>query len=98
MNNQINKIKRRADALADFFIERYERLEKENHQLETRGLKLRTHEIAFEKALKRIIEIKKAKRNNNITIIFKGKGNNGVDKLFTDFTQDDPMYLSLIHI
>lgn len=97
MNNQTNKIKRRADTLADFFIERYEKLEKENHKLlelhNKNYLELRTHELAFEKALDRIIEIKKNKRNNYITIIFKGKNNNDdMDKLFTDFTQDDPMY------
>lgn len=32
-NNQINKIKRRADTLADYIVERVERLEEENRNL-----------------------------------------------------------------
>jgi uncharacterized protein (UPF0335 family) len=96
-NNQINKIKKRTDTLADYIVNKAERLERYNHELETRGreiyLELREHELAFEKALDRITEIKKDKRNNNITIIFKGKNNNDdTDTLFTDFTQDEPLY------
>ena len=95
MNNQVNKIKKRADTLADFFIERYEKLEKENRELETRGrniyLELRKHEIAFGKALGKITEVKKYQ--GNIIITFKGKDNNGdTDTLYTHFAQDEPLY------
>ena len=97
MNNTINRMKKRADTLAEYIVERYEKLEKENHKLlelhNRNYLELRRHELAFEKALDRIIEIEKDKRNNNITIIFKGKDNNGdTDTLYTYFTQDEPLY------
>lgn len=95
-NNQINKIKRRADTLADFFIERYEKLEKENHKLlelnNQNYLKLRTHELAFEKALDKITKIEKEK-NEIIYISFKGENNNGdTDTLYTYFAKDEPLY------
>lgn len=93
---EINKIKRRADTLAEFFIERYERLEKENRKLlelhNQNYLKLHTHELAFKKVLDDIIKIEKD-NNNTIFITFKGKDNNGdTDLLYTYFTQDEPMY------
>ena len=57
MNNTINRIKKRADTLAEFFIERYERLEKENHLIKKSDmeshLKLREYENAFEKLIKK---------------------------------------------
>ena len=62
MNNTINRIKKRADTLTDFIIERYERLEKANYDLEELNrrnyLKLRTHELVFEKVLDKITEVK----------------------------------------
>lgn len=96
MNNTINRIKKRADTLADFFIERYEKLEKENHKLlelhNKNYLELRRHELAFEKVLDEITEIKK-KKDGAIIIIFKGKNNNGdTDTLYAHFFKEDPMY------
>ena len=95
MNNTINRIKKRADTLAEYIIGRAEWLEKENHKLETRGreiyLELRTHELAFEKALDKITKIEKHK--GNIIITFKGKDNNGdTDTLYTYFNKDEPLY------
>ena len=95
MNNTINRIKKRADTLTDFFIERYERLEQENHKLlelhNKNYLELRRHELSFEKALNEIIKIEKC--DKNIVIIFKSKYNNGYsDTLYTYFTQDEPLY------
>ena len=96
MNNTINRIKKRADILTDFFIERYERLEKENHKLlelhNQNYLKLRTHELAFEEALDKITKIEKEK-DETITIIFKGKDNNGdKDTLYAYFIKGEPLY------
>lgn len=95
MNNTINRIKKRADTLAEYIIEKVERLEGENHKLKTKGreiyLELRTHELAFEKALDRITEVKEYQGNTIIT--FKGEDNNGdMDTLYTRFTQDEPLY------
>ena len=97
MNNQINKIKRRADTLAEYIVNKVEDLEEENCRYKELNHQnyheLRKHEMAFEKVLDKITEIRKDKKYNTITIIFKGKNNNGdIDKLFTDFTQDEPMY------
>ena len=88
MNNTTNRIKKRADTLAEFFIERYEKLEKENHKLlelhNQNYLRLRRHELAFEEALDKIIKIKKD-NNNTIFITL----NNGAYNLFT---KDEPLY------
>lgn len=95
MNNTINRIKKRADTLTNFFIERYEKLEKENRKLlelnNQNYLKLRTHELAFEKALDKITKIKK--EDKTIFITFKGNDNNGdTDTLYTYFKEDEPLY------
>ena len=97
MNNTINRMKKRADTLAEFFIERYERLEQENHKLlelhNKNYLELRRHELSFEKVLDDIIETEKNKKGNAIYITFKGKDNNSnTDTLYAQFPQDDPMY------
>lgn len=97
MNNTINRIKKRTDTLTEFFIERYEKLEKENHKLlelhNKNYLELRTHELAFEKALDRVIRTEKTANGDTILIYFKGKDNNGdTDTLYAQFPQDDPMY------
>ena len=97
MNNTINRMKKRADTFAEFFIERYEKLEKENHKLlelhNRNYLELHTHELAFEKALDRIIKTEKTTNGDTILITFKDKDNNGdTDTLYTYFYKDEPMY------
>lgn len=84
MNNTINRIKKRADILTEFFIERYKKLEKENYHLKEesrewfeRGkhhyLALREWEMPCEKVLEDIEHIEKDKRGV-IIIIFKTHG------------------------
>ena len=97
MNNTINRMKKRADTLADYIVERVEWLEEENCRYKELNHQnhheLRRHEMAFEKALDKITEIKKDKKDNAITITFKDKNDNGgMDTLYTYFAQDEPMY------
>ena len=97
MNNTTNRIKKRADTLADFIIRRYERLEKENDRIKEIStqnyLELHTHELVFEKVLDDIIETEKTTNGDTILITFKGKDNNGdTDTLYTYFHKDEPMY------
>ena len=65
MNNTTNRIKKRADTLAEYIVNKVERLEKKNDELELLGSEtyheLRRHEMAFEKVLDTIAEVKKDK-------------------------------------
>lgn len=58
MNNRINAIKRRADTLADYIVDRCARLEKENgymkHEAEIVRRELRGYEDAFYEILKKM--------------------------------------------
>ena len=84
MNNQINKIKKRADTLADYIVNKIENLEEENYHLKKeneelfeRGkhqyLALREWEMPCKKVLEDIQHIEKDKRGV-IIIIFKTHG------------------------
>ena len=84
MNNTINRIKKRADILADYIVGRAERLEEENYHLRKENerlferskhhyLMLREWEMPCAKVLEDIEHISKDKRGV-IIVIFKTHG------------------------
>ena len=95
MNNQINRIKKRADILTEYIVDRVERLERENKHLRRdneellgRGkqhyLMLREWEMPCAKVLEDIEHIEKDKRG--VIIINYKDGNVG------EFVLDNPFY------
>ena len=101
MNNATNRVKKRADTLADFFIERYERLEKENRHLEDelryeRGANLKTlaefmkYRAPFRKVLGNVKSVSKCNKGE-IEIIVNGQ-------LCQHIFPNDPIYRVRISI
>lgn len=76
MNNTINRIKKRADTLAEYIINKVEGLEAENHELEERSrntyLMFKKYDMAFDKVVDEIADIDKAE-NGDIDIRYKNK-------------------------
>lgn len=77
----INRIKKRADILTDFFIEKYEKLEQKTYELvelnNRNHLKLREHEIVFEKVLDNVDKIEKFE-NGEIEVKYKEPNTNNI--------------------
>lgn len=89
MNNTINRMKKRTDILADYIVERVERLERENRCLREENdewfkrskqhyLMLREWEMPCAKVLENIKRIEKDKAGV-IVIEYKDKHNEGFD-------------------
>lgn len=75
-NKQINKIKKRADTLTDYIINKVDRLELANHELEERSrntyLMFKKYDMAFDKVVNEIVNVEKAD-NGDIEVIYKDK-------------------------
>ena len=94
-SNQINKIKRRADTLADYIINKVERLEEENHYLEK---ELRFESDENVKAIAEIMKYRTPFRKVLEKVKIVSKCNKGEIEIvvsaqfYTHYYPSDPLY------
>ena len=92
MNNATNRIKKRADVLAEYMIDRCNKLEEANHEMSIRSLtdgsKLKKYDDAFYDAVRKAEEVEKLD-NGVIQLSFKNE--NGA-RMCKAFSPKDPLY------